>query len=124
MDTSQDVLLHLGGEIDQHVAAEDDIEPAEHRVAVEQIELAKIDSAAYRHLHCPAAWLLLIAIAPQSVLRQPSAHRQAVVLGPPRCPQPVAGYLGGDDLRPTTQLAGIGPLVLVYGHTPRIGFLP
>src|SRR5690606_30211560 len=106
MDTSQDVLLHLGGEIDQHVAAEDDIEPAEHRITVEQIELAKFDSATYRHLHCPAAWLLLIEIARQSVLRQASGDRQTVVLGGAGCCQHVAGYLGGDDLRPTTQLAG------------------
>ena len=33
MDAGEDVLLHLGGEVDQHVAAQDQLRFAEHAIA-------------------------------------------------------------------------------------------
>src|SRR5690606_28084660 len=44
VNTQQDVALHLGGEVDQHVTAKHDVEFAQHRIVVQQVEGTELDT--------------------------------------------------------------------------------
>src|SRR5690554_7385050 len=53
MNAPQYVLLHIGREVDEDIAAEHDIEAPQDAVAVQQIELAKLEPIANGWLDGP-----------------------------------------------------------------------
>ncbi|MNO98360.1 hypothetical protein D3C76_901050 [compost metagenome] len=123
VDAQQDVLLHLGGEVDQHVAAEHDVELAEARVAVQQVEGTEFHPALDRRLDRPAPRPFRVEITLQALRRQAAADGQAVVLAGLAVVQHGTGQVGGNNLYAHPQLAHVDPLELVDGHRQRIRFL-
>src|SRR5690606_25676868 len=123
VNAPQDVLLHVGGEIDEYVAAENDIEPAEDAVAVQQVELAELHPVAQSLPHLPLSRRYLIEITVPPLPRQAPGHRQGIVAGGPGGIEHGGGNFRGDDLGPAAQLPGIGALELIDRHAQRIGLL-
>ncbi|MNZ55653.1 hypothetical protein D3C78_735850 [compost metagenome] len=124
VNTQQDVFLDLGREVDQHVAAEHDVELAQACVTVEQVERAKFHTTANRRLDRPAPGRLDIEVALQTLLGQATGNRQAVVLTALAVIEHGAGQVGSNNLRAHLQLADVAALELIDRHRDRVRLLP
>src|SRR5690606_10549534 len=123
MNAPQYVLLHIGREVDEDIAAEHDIEAPQDAVAVQQIELAKLDPIANARLDGPLPGLGFIEITVPALAGQAPGHGQAVITAGTGGIEHAGRDLTGNDLHPAAQTSGIGTLELVDGHAQRIGLL-
>src|SRR5690606_39403213 len=116
VNAPENVLLHVRRKVDQHVAAEYDVELAQDRVAVQQIQGAEFDPAANGRLDSPSARRLHIEITLQALGGQAARNRQAVVFSRLASREHGARQLGSNNLHPRLADARIVSLVLVDGH--------
>src|SRR3546814_3049682 len=112
VDAQQDVFFHFGREVDQHVAAEHDVELAQAGVAVQQVERAELHSALDRRLDHPAPRSFGVEVALQAIRRQAAPDSQAVVFAGLAVIEHGSGPLGSYDFHDHFNLADFGPLEL------------
>ena len=124
MEALQDVALALLGEIDEDVAAEDDVETPQRGEVVEQVELAETHLAAEFGLHLNAALVVVEEEAPP--LRHGEAARggHATVTPGARLGQRRRRDVGAQHLPGGAGRALAALLRLVQGEQDAVGLLP
>ena len=124
MNALENVLLHIGGKVDQYVTAEHDVELAQRGIAVEQILHPELDPRTDRGFNRPPPRRFDIEVALQAVAGQTTGNCQAVVFCSLAGRKHRTGQFGSHDLHSGFRLTGIAALVLIDGHRQRVGFLP
>ena len=106
-------------EVDQHIAAEDDVEHAERAQVAQQVEFAKLRHGAQRVGDAPVG-LLLAEIAHQHLHGQAALDLELRVQAFLRAGQLFARDVGADDVDLTRAQRG---LAFRQDHRQRVGFL-